>query len=118
MGQVEGLLNREDRNVGIILERLLGPPRFQQYVACVTRLKTFAADLERTVGLVAVRWSLDQPGITVAMCGARQSSQIEESAQAAGWSLSPTDLADIDRIVAEAIPEPVGPEFMGPGQRK
>ncbi len=94
------------------------PPRFQQYVACVTRLKTFAAGLERTVGQVAVRWCLDQPGITVALCGARRPSQIEESAQAAGWSLSPTDLADIDRIVAETIPEPVGPEFMGPGQRK
>ncbi len=88
--------------------------RFRSYVACVDRLKDVATRHHKTVGQLAIRWCLDQPGVTVALCGARRPDQIEESAGAAGWSVPLGDQEAINRLVEQAIPEPVGPEFMGP----
>jgi hypothetical protein len=34
-----------------------------------------------------------------------------------GWSLDAADKAEIDRILAETITDPVGPEFMAPPAR-
>jgi aryl-alcohol dehydrogenase-like predicted oxidoreductase len=88
--------------------------RFRTYVACVDRLKEVARRYRKTVGQLAIRWCLDQPGVTVALCGARRPGQIEENAGGAGWSLSVVDQEEIGRIVATMIPVPLGPEFMGP----
>lgn len=88
--------------------------RFRSYVACVDRLKEVAKRHHKTVGQLAVRWCLDQPGVTVALCGARRPAQIEENAGGAGWSLSAADQEEIGRIVDATIPVPLGPEFMGP----
>jgi hypothetical protein len=35
-----------------------------------------------------------------------------------GWSLDDDARADIDRILAKAITDPVGPEFMAPPARE
>ncbi|MFQ5931116.1 MAG: aldo/keto reductase [Nitrospiraceae bacterium] len=88
--------------------------RFRTYVACVERLKEFAVRRGKTVGQLAIRWCLEQPGVSVALCGARHPDQLDENAGAAGWSLSADDLDEIDRIVAETIAEPIGPQFMAP----
>jgi len=92
-------------------------PRFQKYLTCVGALKQVADRCGKTVGQLAIRWCLDQPGVSVALCGARRPEQIEESVGAAGWSLSGTDMAEIERIVTETIPDPLGPDFMAPRQK-
>lgn len=89
-------------------------PRFEQYAACVEKLKRVAARHQKSVTQLAVRWCLDQPGVTVALCGARRPDHIEETAQAAGWTLPAADVKEIEAIVAETVPEPIGPDFMGP----
>jgi aryl-alcohol dehydrogenase-like predicted oxidoreductase len=63
---------------------------------------------------MAIRWCLDQPGVTVALCGARRPDQLEDNIGGAGWSFSETDQQGINRIVTETIGTPVGPEFMSP----
>lgn len=88
--------------------------QFRGYVACVDRLKEVAVRYGKNVGQVAIRWCLDQPGVTVALCGARRPDQVEANVGAAGWSLAERDRAEIARVVAEMIPNPIGPEFMGP----
>ncbi|MEW6543553.1 MAG: aldo/keto reductase [Nitrospirota bacterium] len=88
--------------------------RFRDYVACTDRLATVAKRRGKTVGQLAVRWCLDQRGVTVALCGARRPEQIEENVGAADWRLTAEEQQEINRIVAEAVPTPVGPEFMGP----
>ena len=88
--------------------------RFRAYVACVDRLKTLAGRDGKTVGQLAIRWCLDQPGVSVALCGARRPDQVQANVGAAGWSLSDHDRAEITRVVKEMIVEPIGPEFMGP----
>jgi len=88
--------------------------RLRAYAACVDRLRPIAQRHRKTVGQLAIRWCLDQPGVTVALCGARRPGQIEENAGGAGWRLSAADQEEIGRIVDEAIQVPLGPEFMAP----
>jgi hypothetical protein len=41
-------------------------------------------------------------------------SQLDPVAEALGWRLDDDAMAEIDRIVAEHVRDPVGPEFMAP----
>jgi aryl-alcohol dehydrogenase-like predicted oxidoreductase len=54
----------------------------------VDELRTIAAKEGKTVAQLVVNWTIHQPGITVALCGAKRPSQIAESAGALGWKLS------------------------------
>jgi len=56
---------------------------------------------------------LDQ-GITTALWGARNPGQLEPVGAVMGWSLDEAAKAKIERILAETITVPVGPEFMAP----
>ncbi len=90
------------------------PPRFSQYLDAVKRLDHFARERYGTQVIdLAVRWVLDQ-GITTALWGARHPDQLLPVEAAMGWSLDAAAKADIDRILAETIRDPVGPEFMAP----
>ena len=90
------------------------PPRFAQYLAAVERLDRFVQQRygKRVIDL-AVRFVLDQ-GITTALWGARRPDQLDPVEAAMGWSLDAAAKREIDRILAEAITDPVGPEFMAP----
>jgi aryl-alcohol dehydrogenase-like predicted oxidoreductase len=63
---------------------------------------------------LAVRWVLDQPGISAALWGARRPAQLEAVTNTLDWKLDGDALAAIDRILQETISDPVGPEFMAP----
>ncbi|MGZ5917306.1 MAG: aldo/keto reductase [Methyloceanibacter sp.] len=90
------------------------PDRFPQYLAAVDGLDRFARERYGTHVIdLAVRWVLDQ-GITTALWGARHPYQLLPVEAAMGWSLDAAAKAEIDRILAETIKNPVGPEFMAP----
>jgi len=67
---------------------------------------------------LAVRWVLDQPGITAALWGARHPEELEAVAGTLGWTLDADALAAIDQILQQTIASPVGPEFMAPPANK
>ena len=92
-------------------------PRFGQYLAAVERLDEFARRRygKRVIHL-AVRWMLDQ-GVTTALWGARHPGQLEPIDEVGGWSLDAAAKGEIDRILAAAVTDPVGPEFMAPPAR-
>jgi len=93
------------------------PPRYAQYLTAVGELDQLARDFfHRRVIHLAVRWMLDQ-GISVALWGGRHPDQLQAALGVAGWSLGAATRARIDRILSEAITDPVGPEFMAPLQR-
>ena len=93
-------------------------PRFAQYLDAVEALKNLARERHgKSVLALAIRWVLDQ-GPTIALWGARRPDQLDGIDEAFGWTLSPQDLQDIDRLLAEHITDPVGPEFMAPPTRK
>jgi aryl-alcohol dehydrogenase-like predicted oxidoreductase len=64
------------------------------------RLREAAAISGHTVAQLAVNWTINRPGITSALCGAKRPWQIEETAGAMGWTLSDSQLAIIDAALA------------------
>jgi aryl-alcohol dehydrogenase-like predicted oxidoreductase len=93
-------------------------PRLQQYLLAVAQLDAFAQkNYGKRVLHLAVRWVLDQQPLSIALWGARRPDQLDPVAEIAGWKLDPGALAEIDRIVAECVRDPIGPEFMAPPAR-
>lgn len=91
-------------------------PRFAQYLAAVAQLEELARErYGKSVLALAIRWILDR-GPTVALWG-RKPEQLNGIADAFGWRLDDEAMARIERILAETIQDPVGPEFMAPPSR-
>jgi aryl-alcohol dehydrogenase-like predicted oxidoreductase len=65
---------------------------------------------------LAVRWVLDQ-GDTIALWGARRPEQLDPAQDAMGWELDDRAKRRIDKILLQAVKDPVGPEFMAPPSR-
>ncbi len=95
------------------------PPRYMQYLNAVQQLDDLA---QRRYGKhvmdLAVRWVLDQPGITAALWGARHPAELEAVTGALNWNLDADTQAIIDQILLRTIANPIGPEFMAPPLRQ
>jgi aryl-alcohol dehydrogenase-like predicted oxidoreductase len=119
-GLLSGRMRADTTFEGDDLRRLdpkFQPPRYAQYLTAVGQLDQLARDFfHRRVIQLAVRWMLDQ-GISVALWGGRHPDQLQAVLGVAGWSLGAAMRTRIDRILSEAITDPVGPEFMAPLQR-
>ncbi|MGA7242664.1 MAG: aldo/keto reductase [Terracidiphilus sp.] len=90
-------------------------PRFGQYMAAVEQLAALARErYGKSLAQLAVRWVLDQPGVSVALWGAKRPDQLDAVAGVMGWKLDSATMAEIDRIVAESVTDPVGPEYLTP----
>lgn len=63
----------------------------------VDELRQIATEADKTVSQVVINWTISQPGITVALCGAKRDYQIRETAGAFGWELT---VDQLDRINA------------------
>jgi aryl-alcohol dehydrogenase-like predicted oxidoreductase len=61
---------------------------------------------------------LDRRGISVALWGAKRPDQLDAVAGVMGWRLDADTMAEIDRIVAESVTDPVGPEYLTPRVRE
>jgi aryl-alcohol dehydrogenase-like predicted oxidoreductase len=119
-GLLTGSVSRSRRYEGDDLRRLdpkFRAPRLGQYLAAVEALERLARErYGKSVLALAVRWILDQ-GPLIALWGARRPDQLAPVQDAIGWSLDSATLQEIDRIIAEHIVAPVGPEFMAPPSR-
>lgn len=94
-------------------------PQFSQYVSAANKLDAFARErFGKRVIHLAVRWLLDQPGVGVALWGARRPEQLAPIREISGWSLGEADFVAIDAILRETILDPVGPGFMAPPVRQ
>jgi len=93
------------------------PPHYAQYLTAVAALDQLGRErYGKSVLALAVRWILDQ-GPTIALWGARRPDQLAPVEDALGWRLDRETHRVIDRILAETISDPVGPEFMAPPPR-
>lgn len=63
-------------------------------------LRAVAAEIGKTIAQVVVNWTIHQPGITAALCGAKRPEQIRETAGAMGWRLTPVQLQRINAALA------------------
>jgi len=92
--------------------------RYRQYLNAVAELDRFARErYQKNVLALALRWLVDQPGVTTALWGARRPEQLDPVGEIDGWSLDKEAMTAIDEILARCIDDPVGPEFMAPPSR-
>jgi len=94
-------------------------PHFAEYLDAARKLDAYAREhFGKRVIHLAVRWLLDQPGVGIALWGARRPEQLAPINEVSGWSLTKSDFAAVDAILRETIRNPVGPEFMAPPIRQ
>jgi aryl-alcohol dehydrogenase-like predicted oxidoreductase len=122
-GLLSGAMNANRRFAKDDMRKTTDPkfqqPHFAEYLGATDRLDAFARErFGKRVIHLAVRWLLDQPGVGVALWGARHPEQLTPIAEVSGWSLTKSDFAAIDAILHENIHNPVGPEFMAPPARE
>jgi aryl-alcohol dehydrogenase-like predicted oxidoreductase len=77
---------------------------FRRNLGIVRRLEALASERAVTVAQVAIAWTLVNPGVDVAIVGARNPEQIQQTAPAAEIALSPQDLAEIEQILRDEVP--------------
>jgi aryl-alcohol dehydrogenase-like predicted oxidoreductase len=115
---------RTDRQFSSDDLRKTSDPKFQQphfavYLDAASKLDDYAREhFGKRVIHLAVRWLLDQPGVGIALWGARHPEQLVPIKEVSGWSLTKSDFAAIDAILRDNIHNPVGPEFMAPPARE
>lgn len=79
----------------------LQPEALPRTLEVVRALEEVAAAYGKTPAQTALRWLLDQPGITAAIVGASRPDQLDENLGAMGWRLQP---ADWQRLAAVSWP--------------
>jgi aryl-alcohol dehydrogenase-like predicted oxidoreductase len=93
-------------------------PRYGNYLRAVAALDRLAREkYGRRVIHLALRWVLDQPGVSVALWGARRPAQLDPLHDVLGWNLDDEARREIDRVVGLYVTDPVGPEYMAPPAR-
>ena len=66
----------------------------------VERLEAFCAQRGHTLLELAFSWLLARPLVASVIGGATKPEQVEQNVNAAGWALTPEELAEVDRITA------------------
>ena len=117
-GLLTGAIDSSTKFAGDDLRKIdpkFRPPRFAQYLEAVRRLERYARQrYDKSLLALAVRWVLDQPGVSVALWGARHPRELDPIDDVMGWKLDAEALGEIDDMIAGAVRDPVGPEFMAP----
>jgi aryl-alcohol dehydrogenase-like predicted oxidoreductase len=62
-------------------------------------LRPLAAETGSTLAQVVLNWTIQRPGITVALCGAKRPDQIRDNAATMTWQLTPDQIARIDAAI-------------------
>jgi aryl-alcohol dehydrogenase-like predicted oxidoreductase len=75
-----------------------GPPVADEYLyRVVDALDQVAKETEKSIAQVALNWLLQRPTVSTVIIGARNEEQLRQNLAAAGWSLSPAQIAALDR---------------------
>ena len=67
----------------------------------VQRLDAWARAHGHSAAELALAWLAAQPAVSTIIAGARRPEQVTANAKAAEWKLTPEELAEIDRVLAE-----------------
>jgi aryl-alcohol dehydrogenase-like predicted oxidoreductase len=106
MGILTGTFSRE-RVASLPADDLRGTsshfvePALSRNLALVEKLRPLAARRGRSVGELALAWVLSRSEVTAAIVGGRRAGQAKSLAGAADWTLTPDDLSDIAKALAE-----------------
>lgn len=65
------------------------------------RLRPIAAECDTSVAQVVLNWTIQRPGITAALCGAKRADQIQDNAHALQWKLTTAQIERIDQAIVD-----------------
>ncbi|CAI7976455.1 Aldo/keto reductase [Frankia sp. Hr75.2] len=88
---------------GIMARR---PPLSDERLATVEQLSTFAEERGHSLLELAISWLASQPTVASVLTGVTKPEQVIANASAAGWQLTPEELAAVDAIVAQESEAP------------
>lgn len=91
--------NEGDSRVGV---RFYTPESITRVNAFLDELRPLAKSKDATLAQLVLRWTVDQPGITVALAGARNAAQATENAKAVSIKLSGEEIEFINEVLKEA----------------
>ena len=75
----------------------MGPPVFNEHLyKVVDALEEVARECGKTVPQVALNWLLQRPTVATVIFGARNEEQLRQNLNAAGWNLTPEQIAKLD----------------------
>ncbi len=87
-----------------------GPPvDDEQLFRVVDVLDELARETGRAVPQIAVNWLLSRPSVATVIIGARNEEQLRQNIGAAGWSLTPEQIARLDAASDRTAPYPYFP---------
>jgi len=87
-----------------------GPPVDEERLyAVVDALDEIAGETGRAIPQIAVNWLLRRPTVASVIIGARDEHQLRQNLGAAGWALTPDQVARLDRASARTAPYPYFP---------
>jgi aryl-alcohol dehydrogenase-like predicted oxidoreductase len=75
----------------------IGPPVSEEYLyQVVDALDEVARETGKTVPQIALNWLLQRPTVASVIIGARNEAQLRQNLDAAGWNLTPGQVAKLD----------------------
>lgn len=80
------------------------PAYIKRVNAFLEKLNPYAKKYNATIGQIVINWTIQQPGITVALVGARNAEQAKENARAGELKVSKEDIAAITNLLASLEP--------------
>ena len=84
-----------------------GPQVPDEYLyQVVDALEAVAAEVEKSVPQVALNWLLQRPTVANVIIGARNEEQLRQNLGAVGWSLTPEQVATLNKASARPKPYP------------
>lgn len=67
-------------------------------------LRAMSVEIKRPVSQIVLNWTIQRPGITAALCGAKRPHQIRENAESLNWSLTADEITRITTAIAARGP--------------
>jgi len=78
------------------------PPAEPEFIyRIVDVLDEIARETGKTVPQIAINWVLQRPTVATVIIGARDEQQLRENIAAAGWKLTPAQMARLDAVSAK-----------------
>jgi aryl-alcohol dehydrogenase-like predicted oxidoreductase len=85
----------------------LGPQTTDEHLyRVVEAADAIAAETGKTVPQIALNWLLRRPTVSSVIIGARNEAQLKQNLGATGWSLTPEQIASLDKASEQALPYP------------
>ena len=80
---------------------MFNEPELSINLSFVEQLGNIADAAGKTLPQLAIAWTLRRPEITAAIVGARKPDQILETAQAADWTMSTEEIAEVEKLLQQ-----------------